>query len=208
MTGSMAHRTLVPPRITALTGIVALHVLIAYLLLTALVQPPPGEAPSTRATVSVESNPPHVPPPIPLKNDAIDKVPRPPHELQVPKVDFTAEVSAEVPGIEGSAEPQGPVLPPVTPEPIRVLGKHWLPSSEAYYPPDLIRNGVQGGAQVRVCVDGAGRLADAPTLERSSGNARLDQAALNIARDGHYARAVRGDAPVPNCYRFHITFRL
>ena len=88
------------------------------------------------------------------------------------------------------------------------MGKNWLPNSQDYYPPDLIRSGVQGNAQLRVCVDEAGHLSGPPVVEQTSGNARLDQGALNVVRAGRYARAVRGDTPVPNCYEFRIVFSL
>jgi TonB family protein len=40
------------------------------------------------------------------------------------------------------------------------------------------------GAQVQVCVDGAGKLVQEPTLVHSSGDAELDAAALRVARAG------------------------
>jgi len=208
MTSSAVHRSLAPPRLTALTGIVALHALIAYLLLTALVQQPNAEPPPP-TKVSFTPDVPRKPPPLPplptRPPDPTVVIPNLPIPLVRPPdpVAREAPVSGpviETPGAAGTA--QAAELP------IRVLGRHWLPSSEAYYPADLIRNDVQGDAQVRVCIDGAGRLAGAPVLERSSGNARLDQGALNIARAGRYARAVRGNTPVANCYQFHIVFTM
>lgn len=207
MTGSMAHRTLVPPRITALTGIVALHVLIAYLLLTALVQRPPSEPPPPPMFATVDTIKPPEPTQIPVQPTAVSTVDTP-DQIPIPPPEFTPELNPEVPRLEGTPVPADSVRSAPPTEPIRVLGNNWLPNSAAYYPPDLIRNGVQGDAQVRACVDEAGRLAGAPALEHSSGNARLDHAALSIARDGRYARSVRGDVPVPNCYHFHITFRM
>jgi TonB family protein len=206
MTGSIAHRTPVPPRITALAGIVALHVLIAYLLLTALVQRPAGEPPTPPIRATVETIQPRGPMPIPLQPDAVS-TPSKPRQVSIPPPEFTPQANPDVARVQGTSVPPGPVASPPSADPIRVLGNNWLPNSAAYYPPDLIRNGVQGDAQVRACVDEAGRLAGAPALEHSSGNARLDHAALSIARDGRYARSVRGDVPVPNCYHFHITFR-
>ena len=207
MTGSMAHRALVPPRITALTGIVALHVLIAYLLLTALVQRPPGEPPPPPMFATVDTIKPPEPTQIPVQPTAVSTI-HTPHQIPIPPPEFTPEMNPEVPRLEGTPVPADSVRSAQPTEPIRVLGSNWLPNSAAYYPPDLIRNGVQGDAQVRACVDEAGRLAGAPALEHSSGNARLDHAALSIAREGRYARSVRGDVPVPNCYHFHITFRM
>ena len=36
----------------------------------------------------------------------------------------------------------------------------------------------------------------------------LDMSAVNIARHGRYARSVRGDTPVANCYRLRIVFEM
>ena len=209
MTDSISYRTLVPPRITAITGIVALHLLIAYLLLTALVQPPPKEAPPPAITAWFTPDPPRIPPAqTPPRARDIDFARPRPRDVRSPDRIVTEPVHPDVPVVTGTAEPPAPPSPARQEEPIRVLGRHWLPSSEAYYPPDLIRNGVQGDTQVRACVDESGRLAGDPVLEQSSGNARLDQGALKVARAGRYARAVRGGTPVPNCYHFHIVFRM
>jgi TonB family protein len=206
MTGSIAHRNLASPRITALAGIVALHALIAYVLLTALVQAPaPPEAPPRITIVNVPEEP---TPPVPepkLQNGVTSERHRPTPTLPPPVL--TPPVTPDAPVNGTAVPPEVPVSPPL-PAPIRVLGKHWLPSSEAYYPPDLIREGVQGDSLVRVCVDESGRLSGAPALERSSGNARLDAGAISVARAGRYARAVRGDEPVSNCYLFRIVFRM
>jgi TonB family protein len=86
------------------------------------------------------------------------------------------------------------------------MGKHQLPDTEDYYPPDLRRQGIQGATNVRVCVDERGVRQGEPTIEKSSGNDRLDLGAVNIARHGRYARSVQGVMPVGNCYRFKIIF--
>jgi len=160
MTGSISYRPLVPPRITAITGIVALHLLIAYLLLTALVQPPPKEAPPPAITAWFTPDPPRIPPAqTPPRPRDIDVTRPRPRDVRFPDRIVTEPVHADVPVVAGTAEPPAPPSPARQEEPIRVLGRHWLPSSEAYYPPDLIRNGVQGDTQVRACVDESGRLA-------------------------------------------------
>jgi TonB family protein len=92
--------------------------------------------------------------------------------------------------------------------PIRPLGANQLPNTEDYYPPDLRRLEVQGATNVRVCVDAQGVRQGEPVIEESSGNARLDLGALNIARHGRYARSVQGTTPVGNCFRFRIAFKI
>jgi periplasmic protein TonB len=206
MTSSIVHRNLASPRITALAGILALHVLIAYLLLTALVQRPGEEGPPPITLAPIERVPaPPVPTP-PIQPGATSKGPQPRPDFQ--DLRFTPPTPPEAPAPRNAVGPGEPTGGSSPLPPIRVLGRHWLPSSEAYYPAALIREGVQGDSLVRVCVDEAGRLSGAPVLERSSGNARLDQGALEVTRAGRYARAVRGDTPVPNCYVFHVVFTM
>src|SRR5579862_4067637 len=186
MTGSIAHRSLAPPRMTALAGIVALHVLLAYLLLTALVQRPPAEAPTDITVISIDTYHPQPVPPLPLQPGPTTR-PRP-TPIPVPDPLVPPPSSHEDSAPDATVVPPGPASP-APPEPIRVLGKHWLPNSAGYYSPELIREGVDGDSTVRVCVDEAGRLSGAPVVKRYSGDARLDQGAVNVARAGRYARA-------------------
>jgi TonB family protein len=94
------------------------------------------------------------------------------------------------------------------PPPIRLVGRNVLPNTDNYYPASEIRAEHEGSAEVQSCVDVNGRLDGLPTIQASSGRAPLDTAAIRLARDGKYARAMRGDTPVANCYRFRVTFTL
>jgi periplasmic protein TonB len=106
-------------------------------------------------------------------------------------------------------------LPPVpstkggapAPPPVVLLGRHQLPNTEEYYPAASRRLGEEGAAQARACVNEAGRLAGTPQLVSSSGHKLLDEAAIELLRAGHYARATRGGMPIANCYDFRVTFR-
>ena len=66
-----------------------------------------------------------------------------------------------------------------------------------------------GATELRVCADDAGRLAQAPTLVRSSGDANLDAAAVRIARagSGNYRPAqTLGGKPTSGCATVSIRF--
>lgn len=93
-------------------------------------------------------------------------------------------------------------------EPIVVLGRHRLPNTQDYYPPAAIRQGIEGVAGVRVCVDENGRRTGDPVIAESSGSALLDRGAIELARDGRYARSAQGGRPVPNCHQFRVRFEL
>jgi periplasmic protein TonB len=93
------------------------------------------------------------------------------------------------------------------PPPIVLLGRNQLPNTEDYYPAAARRREEQGAAQVRACVNAGGRLEGAQ-LVGSSGHKLLDDAAIDVLRAGHYARATRAGEPIANCYDFRITFRI
>jgi TonB family protein len=64
-----------------------------------------------------------------------------------------------------------------------------------------------GAAEVRVCVDAAGKLAQDPQLAQSSGDPDFDAAALQIARSGsgHYRPATGpGGNPIPGCEQLTV----
>jgi TonB family protein len=64
-----------------------------------------------------------------------------------------------------------------------------------------------GAAEVRVCVDAAGKLAQDPELVQSSGDPDFDAAALQIARSGsgHYRPAKGpGGHPAPGCEQLSV----
>lgn len=73
------------------------------------------------------------------------------------------------------------------------------------------------------CLDENGKLITTPTLVESSGNARLDEAALKLAQTGHCNRDTGQDnrateqngnqgreqqKPIPRCVKFKIKFKL
>ncbi len=85
-----------------------------------------------------------------------------------------------------------------------------FPNTADYYPAEAIRMNEQGGTSVSVCVNDAGRLTSAPAIAQSSGRARLDAAALKLARagSGHYQPTTEDGRPVSSCYSFRIRFVL
>ena len=124
--------------------------------------------------------------------------------------------------VESSPAKTGPVLqsqPPATGEKVEpqrtvhgVLGgpASGFPNTDDYYPPTSRRLAETGITDVQVCVNEQGRLTADPTLLRSSGSHRLDDAALNVAKagSGHYQPTTEDGAPVSSCYPFRVRFRL
>jgi len=200
-----AQSEILPRRTLAAGGILLLHLLVIYLLATALMHSVPTPVPPALVARFI----PRLTPVVPL-----------PPSVAAPNPQRTT-VPVELPPVAPVVFPPDPLVSPgtapveprtgpgtvVAPEPVRLLGRNVLPDSEDYYPPERRRLGIEGGATVRVCVDARGTRAGEPLIEESSQDAQLDAAALNIARHGRYTRAEQGGVAVPNCYRFHIVFR-
>ena len=195
-------------RTVALGGIAGLHVLVVYMFATGLaIKLLPAPVPPIKASITeVPRDPPTVPPPPqPTLQDF--------HEIdsRVPP-----PIVAPPPGEAGITVVSTPPVPitrtivePVPPAPIRALGPNHLPNTEDYYPADMRRQGIEGATIVQACVDERGVLVEgSPTIEQSSGHARLDAGALNVARAGHYARSMQGTTAVRNCFRFKVGFQM
>ncbi|MDP9009455.1 MAG: TonB family protein [Pseudomonadota bacterium] len=174
----------------------------------------------TRGTIS---------PPI-LENQALKEVPRekvsipqslsrdwtisvPKPDIEVPPVSFPSDdVTAKVG--EKLIEPYSPPPPLVTPthEVARVAGGPGagFPDTADFYPSLSIHLGEEGISTVRVCVDPKGRLTSVPMTVKSSGNARLDEGALKLARagSGHYRPTAEDGQLVNSCYPFGVRFQL
>jgi TonB family protein len=200
-----------PARGMLFLAIVAFHVVLAYLFASGLItQTIRIMVPDRMKVVPIEperpkappvENPTVVPPPITIAHAVLPDPDLPPINMEP---DNTAISVPMMPGTTLT-----PVVPPEpAPLPLRLVGRNVMPNSADYYPPQKIREGTEGSAEVRSCVSPAGKLDGTPTIEASSGDPSLDKAAVRLARDGKYARAMRGDTPVPNCYRFRVTFTL
>ena len=199
-----AHSEILPRRTLAAGGIVLLHLLVIYLLATALM---PALAPAVpRALVAYFV--PKPTPVVPTPNLTAPNLRGPTRRIEpLPVMPLTVPPEAEPVTAPPVVDPQPGPGAAVTTEPVRVVGRNVLPNSEDYYPADRRRQGIEGAALVRVCVDARGVRAGEPLIEASSQDAELDAAAVNVARHGRYARSEQGGEAVPNCYRFHITFR-
>ncbi len=195
-------------RTVALGGIAGLHVLVVYMFATGLaIKLIPAPVPPINASMSeVPRDIPTVPPPPPptLQNF---------HEIDSRVPTAIVDPPAGEAGITVVPTAPVPITPPiverVAPPPVRALGPNHLPNTEDYYPADMRRQGIEGSTIVQACVDERGVLVEgSPTIEQSSGHARLDAGALNVARAGHYARSMQGTTAVRNCFLFKVGFQM
>jgi TonB family protein len=168
----------------------------------------PLEPPALQPRVIDGPPPPITLPPLDPRPFVIDQ-PRTPPVL--PPVE--PSVDATVPEIVGNPEPPQPPGTPLSPHQIvRVQGGTGptFPDPDAYYPDASRRLEEQGATVLRVCVDPAGRLTSVPENTEPSGSARLDAAAIRLAKvgSGHYRPTTEDGRPVAACYPIKIRFRL
>lgn len=108
-----------------------------------------------------------------------------------------------------------PAIAPVAPAPAEAASRATPPRSDPDrpnrkppYPPSSKRLGEEGTVVLLLHVAASGDV-DEARIDRSSGFARLDEAAARQATTSwHFIPAIRAGAPVAAWHRFTVTFRL
>lgn len=195
-------------RAIVFVAIVGIHLLLAYALAYGL----------ARKVIDVIAPP--------IQTDIIEEVqerdtppPPPPPEFERPPVEVPPpEVAIDIPvdtsqstAITDVTDKPVPMAPPPPPPPKVVkrpsLGRNF-PNTEDYYPASSKRLGEEGSATVKVCVGPNGKLSEDPTIAQSSGNARLDEGALKLAKAGRYVAGSVDGQPSTDCLSFRVKFEL
>jgi protein TonB len=198
-------------RTVAFVLIVALHAVLIYVFASGFGQHlVPSLAPPMRGVV-IEEIRPQLPPQriaTNVKLTTISPTAIPvvaPQSIDVPP-DTDAGTGTGVP--QSSAPQPAPPVRPVT----RVAGGPGtgFPATQDYYPSASRRAEETGVSNVQVCVDVQGRLTSQPTLAKSSGSRRLDDAALSLAKagSGHYRPSTEDGQAVNACFPYRIRFAL
>lgn len=193
--------------------IAGLHAALFYGMITTLSHTRGSKPPPPRLVNQVLNPMPRDPDPLP--RSAIEK-----WTITVPPLDPVAPslppIATDVVADYDAKPVVHDVLPPppdtTTHSVSRVAGGPGagFPETSDYYPAPEIRAGNEGISTVSVCVDPKGRLTSGPTIEKSSGFVRLDEAALRLARagSGHYRANTEDGQPVNSCYPFGVRFQL
>jgi TonB family protein len=80
-----------------------------------------------------------------------------------------------------------------------------MPDIDLYYPQESRAAGEEGTIKVRACFDLKGRVATREISE-SSGNVRLDEAAIRFARAFMFQPRTRNASLEPGCALFAVKF--
>jgi protein TonB len=160
-----------------------------------------------------EPRPHELPLPLPAPQLTTTKIEAPIPEFP-PTGDFNETediIHSQQPGTSSPVAIQTPSSTPLH-EVSRVQGGpgSGFPNPDDYYPSSAKRREEQGSATVRVCVGANGRLTADPTTVQTSGSARLDEGALQLAKagSGHYRATTEDGRPVNSCYSFRVRFEL
>jgi protein TonB len=77
-----------------------------------------------------------------------------------------------------------------------------------FYPPTSIRMNETGTTLIKYCWGTDGRLTSAPTVEKSSGSTRLDEAAIRLGSQERMKPATVDGQPVAACAQLSVKFTL
>jgi periplasmic protein TonB len=198
--------TFLSRRAIVLVVIILLHVLLAYGLATGLARRAMEIiAPPIQTTIVEEVQQHDLPPPPPPP-----EFERPPVEVPPPdiSIDIPAEPTQSTAITDVTNQHVAAAPPPrpsnrTNPKP----GKNF-PNTADYYPAASMRLGEEGSTVVRACVGPNGKLAEDPTVAKTSGSARLDEGAVKLAKAGHYEPGTEDGKPVTACINFSIKFQL
>lgn len=190
-------------------AIVIVHIVLLYLfesgLATRIIHAaePPLETNIVQDVKQREAPPPPPPP----------KMERPPVEVPPPDVVINLPVESTSTAITNTttkhveAPPPAPAKAPDVRTRAQLDQKH-SPSPDEYYPATSRRMNETGTATINVCLDDAGKMQGDPTVAKSSGSSRLDEAAVRWGSHARFSQGTLNGKPIAGCTQFLVTFRL
>jgi periplasmic protein TonB len=191
--------------------VAGLHIALFYGLMTGLAFRIIKEIPISFQTPLLQPPQKRALPPLPPPQLTKSRIEIPPPYFPPTESPMENEdIIAAPPNILTSRLETPPRMPPH--EVIRVQGGpgSGFPNTDDYYPSIAKRMEEQGVTTVRVCVGTNGRLTSDPTIAQTSGNPRLDDGALLLAKagSGHYRAATEDGRAVNSCYSYRVRFAL
>lgn len=202
------HRNTTSKRSSLLGIVIAIHVGIALLLLTAkAVAPHIAEMPLVVELLQEPAAEPQAKPlpmakPVPVVQKSTPKPSTPPIEAST-----TTQVSNNAPvatPVEAKANPAPPVAEAISQA---RFDADYLKNPAPPYPPLSRRAGEEGKVVLRVSVSPQG-TAEHVEIKTSSGSTRLDEAAQKTVRTWKFIPAKRGDTPLQSFVLVPIIFKL
>ncbi len=205
MAAYVQDSTFLTRRGAVLAAIIALHVFVIWALASGLARRAMElVAPPISADIVEEVKKQDLPPPPPPP-----EIERPP--VEVPPPDVTINVPTEsTNAIQDVTDKPVARPPPVVHAAVASTGIALTKglNVDDYYPQSARRMGQQGTALVTICVGADGKFSKQPTIEKSSGTASLDEAAIRVANSGKFKAATQEGKPVEACTKLPVKFKL
>jgi periplasmic protein TonB len=193
-------------RAVFLVAIVIIHIGIIYLFVSGLATriihavDPPLET-TIAQDIKQRDTPPPPPPP---------KMERPPVEIPPPDVTINIPVEATSTAITNVTPQHVAAPPPAAPKPVVRTAAVALTKLDPanFYPPTSIRMNETGSTLIKYCWGTDGKLTGTPTVEKSSGSSRLDEAAVRLGSQEHMKPGTVDGQPVAACASLSVKFQL
>jgi protein TonB len=193
-------------RAVFLVAIVIIHIGIIYLFVSGLatriihaVEPP------LETTIAQDIKQRDAPPPPPPP-----KMERPPVEIPPPDVTINIPVESTSTAITNVTTQHVQAPPPPAPRAVvRTAASPIVKLDPAnFYPPTSIRMNETGSTLIKYCWGTDGKLTGTPTVEKSSGSSRLDEAAIRLGSQERMKPGTVDGQPVAACASLSVKFQL
>jgi len=193
-------------RVIFFIAIALLHVALLYMFESGLATrvinavAPPIET-NIVQDVKQRDAPPPPPPP---------KMERPPVEVPPPDVVINVPAEQQTTAITNTTTKHVDAPPPPAPKAVVRTSPQALKKLDPqnFYPPTSIRMEEQGAAVIKYCWGTDGNLTGAPTVEKSSGSSRLDEAAVRLGSQEKMKPGTVDGQPVAGCASLSVKFQL
>jgi protein TonB len=191
-------------RAIVFVAILVIHAIVIYAFASGLAKS--GQrylATILQTNIIQQEKPKDLPPPPP----PVDLKEKPPVVMVAP--DITINVPIDVPPpiqvpVVTKAPPPAPPRPPAAPTKLEVTYK---PDISNYYPEQARRDGQEGRAQVKICINVSGKVESAEVVT-SSGFPSLDEAAIKVGKAFRFKPPTQEGKPVATCPTLPVKFEL
>jgi protein TonB len=185
-------------------AILVIHAIVIYAFASGLAQGGKRYIQTILQTNIIETEKPKdLPPPPP----PVDLKERPPVQVIAPDINITIPVDAPPPPITNvttKAMPPPPKAAPPAPTKLEITFK---PDVNNYYPEQARRDGQEGRAVVKICINISGKVESAE-IATSSGNPQFDEAAIKVGKAFRFKPPTQEGKPVSTCPSLPVKFEL
>jgi len=192
-------------RAIVFVAIVVIHAIVIYAFASGLAQGGKRYIQTILQTnIIVTEKPKDLPPPPP----PVDLKERPPVQVIAPDINITIPVDTPPPPITNVTTRAVPPPPKAAPPPPPTkLEPTFRPDVNDYYPEQARRDGQEGRAVVKICVNLSGKV-DSAEVITTSGNVLFDAAAIKVGKAMRFKPPTLEGKPMAGCGSLPVKFVL